>query len=70
MNLDKDGLDTRWYEFGRKVLEWRSKRRNDEFNKVNLVRERSISILQQRYGYNREQATYQLEKHYSKAWLG
>ncbi|HSL43741.1 MAG TPA: hypothetical protein VK897_09940 [Anaerolineales bacterium] len=70
MSLDKDGVDTRWYEFRRKVLDWRNKRRNDQFDKVSLVHERSISILQNRYGYSREEAIYQLENYYSKAWLG
>ena len=70
MNLDKDGVDMRWYEFRRKVLDWRNKRRNDQFDKVSLVHERSISILQNRYGYSREEAIYQLENYYSKAWLG
>ena len=70
MNLDKDVFETKWDEFRRKVFNWRNKRRNDQFTKVNNVRERSISILQKRYGYTREDATYQLDKHYSRAWLG
>ena len=70
MNLNKDILETRWYEFHRNVFNWWNKRRDDQFIKVNRARERSISILQNRYGYNREQAIYQLDKHYSRAWLG
>jgi hypothetical protein len=70
MNLEKYTFETKWDEFRRKVLNWRNKRRNDRLNKLNSVRERSISILQKRYGYTREQATYQLDKHYPKAWLG
>jgi hypothetical protein len=37
---------------------------------VNSERERSISILQKRYGYNRDEATYQFDKYYSRARLG
>jgi hypothetical protein len=37
---------------------------------VNSVRERSMIILQKRYGYTREEATYQLDNYYSRAWLG
>jgi hypothetical protein len=70
MNLNKDVREIRWYEFRRNVLNWRKKRRNDQLNKVNSVRERSIRLLQQRYGYTRENAIYQLDKHYSRAWLG
>jgi hypothetical protein len=70
MNLNKVVLETRWDEFRRNVLTWWNKRRNDQFIKVNSVRERSIRILQNRYGYTRENAIYQLEKYYSRAWLG
>ena len=70
MNLNKVVLETRWDEFRRNVLNWWNKRRNDQFIKVNSVRERSISILQNRYGYTKENAIYQLDKYYSRAWLG
>ena len=63
-------MDLKWDEFRRRVINWRNKRRNNQFMKVNTVRERSITILQKRYGYNREEAIYQLDKHYPKAWLG
>lgn len=52
------------------IINWQEKRQNDQIIKFNTVHERSISILQKRYGYTREQATSQLIKHYSKAWLG
>lgn len=70
VNKDKDVLENRWDEFRRKVLSWRNKRRNDQLIKVNSVRERSISILQKRYGYTREKATDELNTHYSGTWLG
>jgi hypothetical protein len=70
MNLDKDVFETKWDEIRRKVFNWRNKRRSDQFIKVNGVRERSISILQKRYGYTEEAAAYQLDNHYPKAWLG
>jgi len=57
-------------EFYRNVFHWWNKRRNDRLTKVDRAHERSISILQKRYGYTREEATSQLNKHYSKAWLG
>ena len=70
MNVDKDVLKSKWDEFRGKVLNARSKRSNDQIIKVNGPRERSIGILQHRYGYTREQAIYQLDKYYSRAWLG
>jgi hypothetical protein len=63
-------IESNWDEFRRKVLTWWQKPRNDQLIKENSVRERSIRILQNRYGYTREEATYQLDNHYSKAWLG
>jgi hypothetical protein len=70
MNLNKDILKTKRDEFPRRVLNWWNKRRNDQLIKVNSVQERSISILQKRYGYTKEAAASQLKKYYSKAWLG
>jgi hypothetical protein len=57
-------------EIRQKLVEWQEKRRDDQLIKFNRVHERSISILQKRYGYSREKATSELIKHYSKAWLG
>ena len=61
---------TTWNEFRRKVIEWSNKRREDHLIKVNSVRERSIRILQKRYGYTREKAIDELDTHYSGTWLG
>jgi hypothetical protein len=63
-------IKLRWNEFWRNVLAWQRERHNNQFIKVNDARERSIGILQNRYGYTREQAKYQLDKYYSSAWLG
>ena len=70
MNMNKDLSKNKWDEFRWKVLNWRNKHRNVQFIKVNSLRERSIGTLQRRYGYTREQAIYQLDKHYPRAWLG
>jgi hypothetical protein len=59
-----------WDEFYRNIFSWWNKRRNDQSTKVDRAYERSLSILQKRYGYTREEAESQLSKHYSKAWLG
>jgi hypothetical protein len=59
-----------WNEWRRDIIHVWNRRRGAQLTKVNDVRERSISILQKRYGYTIEQATYQLDKHYPRAWLG
>jgi hypothetical protein len=61
---------SKWDEFYRNVFYWWKKRRIDQSTRVDGPGERSISILQKRYGYTREEAISQLNKHYSKAWLG
>lgn len=63
-------IELKWNEFRQNILNRRNKRRNDQLNRVNSVRERSIKLLQQRYGYTKEKATSELKKHYSKTWLG
>jgi hypothetical protein len=60
----------KWDEFYRNVFGWWNKRGNDQSAKADHAYERSISILQKRYGYTREEAASQLSKHYSRAWLG
>ena len=55
-----------WFPFRDRIIGWRTKRREV----IDHARERSISILQKRYGYSLEQAASELNKHYSKAWLG
>jgi hypothetical protein len=63
-------IESNWDEFRRKVFSWWQKRRNDQLIKANNMHERSIRILQNRYGYTKEQAAAELDKHYSKARLG
>ena len=63
-------IESNWDEFRRKVIARWQKARNDQLIKANNAHERSIRILQNRYGYTKEQATSELNKHYSKARLG
>ena len=70
MNPNKDVLESKWDAFRQKIIDSRNKRRNDQLTKVDRAQERSISILQKRYGYTREKAIDELNKHYSSAWLG
>jgi hypothetical protein len=63
-------IKLKWDGFFRKLLNGPSQPRNDQLIKANSVRERSIRILQNRYGYTKNQAISELDKHYSKTWLG
>jgi len=64
------GVDLKWFQFRQKIINWQNRHRNGQLARVDRARERSIRILQNRYGYTKEQATSELNKHYSKAWLG
>jgi hypothetical protein len=70
MNPSKDVRERKWDEFRTKILNWSNKQREDQLIKVNSIRERSIKILQKRYGYTREKATDELNTRYSGTWLG
>ena len=63
-------VQLKWNEFRQNLTNGWNKRRSHQSTEVNNVRERSIGILQKRYGYSREEAIYQLDKHYPSAWLG
>ena len=62
--------ELKWFQFRERIIDWRQKRHQDERDVIDRARERSIGILQKRYGYTREQAASELDKHYSKARLG
>jgi hypothetical protein len=49
---------------------WWQKRSDEQLIRMNSKQEQSISILQNRYGYTREQAASEFKKHYSRARLG
>lgn len=62
--------EKKWFQFRQKILNWQNKQRDDQLVRIDHARERSISILQKRYGFTREKAAFVLDKYYSKARLG
>lgn len=63
-------IELKWFLFSQKIINLRNKHRNDQLTRADLAQERSISILQTRYGYSREKAASELDRYYSKARLG
>lgn len=63
-------IESKWDVFRQNIINWQSKHRKDQLASIDRARERSITILQKRYGYTREKAIDELNKHYSSAWLG
>ena len=64
-----DVIETRSKKLPSKIRSWWKKRGDDQLNKANNKREKSIGILQKRYGYTKEKATSELNEHYPKARL-
>ena len=63
-------INLKWFQFRQRILQWQNRHRSDQNARVDHARERSISILQKRYGYDREKAISELDRYYSKARLG
>jgi hypothetical protein len=59
----------KWFQFRERIIDWQKKQAEDQNATVNPNEEHSLGILQNRYGFTREQAIYQLRKYYSKARL-
>ncbi|HEY3311709.1 MAG TPA: hypothetical protein VGK00_08735 [Anaerolineales bacterium] len=55
-----------WKELNDKIRTWMDKRNATQSVKQDGKKGQFIEILQKRYGYTREQATSELDKHYSK----
>ena len=61
--------ELKWFQFRERLMNWQKRLREHQLDAVERSEERSVSILQKRYGYTRAQATAELRKHYSKARL-
>jgi hypothetical protein len=59
----------KWFQFRERIIDWQEKHANEELVRVRPGEERSIGILQKRYGLTRQQAIHQLRKYYAKARL-
>ena len=63
-------VEIKWFQFRQKILNWQTKQHDAQYLSADRARERSIQILQKRYGFSRERAAFELDKYYSKARLG
>lgn len=61
--------ELKWFQFRERIVAWQQKRAEDQLTTVDPSEERSIAILQKRYGFTREQAIYQFRNYYPKARL-
>jgi hypothetical protein len=63
-------VDLKWFQFRQRIISWQNKYHSNQSARVDPARERSISILQKRYGFDRDKATSEFDRYYSKARLG
>lgn len=66
MNKDMTNTDvmkSQWQQFRGQAKIWWGKLTEDDLDQINGERERLISKLQERYGYKREQAIHEVDRH-------
>lgn len=61
--MNDDVMKTQWKQIRGQAKEWWNKLSDDDLNMINGRRDRLISKLQEKYGYNQEQAAQQLDQH-------
>ncbi len=61
--------ELKWFQFRERIIDWQKKHAEEQLAAVAPGEERSIGILQKRYGLTREQAIHQFRRYYSKARL-
>jgi len=59
--MNEDILKSQWKQIRGHLKEWWGVLTDDDLNKINGQRDQLIGILQQKYGYTKEQATRELD---------
>ena len=59
----------KWNQLRGYIRKWLDNRSDVRLTRVDHQREQLIGILQKRYGYTQEKASFELNKHYSKVRL-
>jgi len=67
--MTNNAIEEKLKRLSGKIRKWWKKRSDDQLTKANSKRELFIGILQKRYGYTKEKAASELDRHYSKARL-
>lgn len=64
--MANDTINRRWKEVVGKILNWQDQPNPYRLKMINREREQFVETLQKRYGYTKEEATSELNTHYSK----
>ena len=61
--MNEDILKSQWMQLRGQIKQWWSVLTDDDLDKINGRRDRLIGLLQQKYGFTKEQATRELDDH-------
>jgi len=61
--MNKDVFEGKWKQFRGQAKGWWGRLTDDDLNKVAGKFESFVGLLQEKYGYSRERAQEELEKH-------
>jgi hypothetical protein len=62
IRIETVAAESKWFQFRERIVAWQKKQAEEQLVTVDPGEERSIGILQKRYGVTREQAIYQLRQ--------
>jgi uncharacterized protein YjbJ (UPF0337 family) len=68
--MNKDIFEGKWKEMRGQVKEWWGKLTDDDLEQAEGKADRLIGLLQQKYGYTREQAEEEFERRLKEAKAG
>ncbi len=68
--MNRDIFEGKWKEMRGQVREWWGELTDDDLDKVGGNADKLIGLLQQKYGYTREQAEEEFERRLKEAKAG
>src|SRR5439155_23747625 len=60
--MNQDILSGKWKQMRRELKTWWGKLTDDDFERIGGQKDKLIGLLQERYGYTREQAEQEVER--------
>lgn len=68
--MNSDILEGKWKEIRGKIREWWGELTDDDLDVIAGNRDRLVGRLQQRYGYTKEQAAQEIDRHLDEVgWM-
>ena len=64
--MNQDMFSGKWKQFRGRVQEWWGDLTNDDLDRVQGQREQFLGLLQERYGYTRDQAETELDRRFNE----